>query len=138
MNPNVLTAAISAAAAVITATVALLVNSRGFTLLDKRIDDQSKRIDGLRADTNRRLTTIEADLKDFFKVQAEPWRWRFSSFDAAFAQSDRGQHYGHRLRSGWGRGAWRLGRSKEYRNGCLDRDVPAADRPHRGAIRVLA
>jgi len=64
MNPNVLTAAISAAAAVVTATVALIVNSRGFTLLDKRIED-------IRADTNRRLTTIEADLKEFFKVHAE-------------------------------------------------------------------
>jgi hypothetical protein len=65
MNPNVLTAAISASAAVITAVVALLVNQRGFILLDKRIDD-------LRADSNRRLERIETDLKDFFKVQAEP------------------------------------------------------------------
>jgi hypothetical protein len=64
MNPSVLTAAISASAAVITAVVALLVNQRGFTLLDKRIDD-------LRADTNRRLERIETDLKEFFKVQAE-------------------------------------------------------------------
>jgi hypothetical protein len=64
MNPSVLTAAISASAAVITAVVALLVNQRGFTLLDKRIDD-------LRADTNRRLERIETDLKEFFKVQSE-------------------------------------------------------------------
>ncbi|MBV8731264.1 MAG: hypothetical protein JO336_15760 [Acidobacteriia bacterium] len=71
MNPSVLTAAISAGAAVITAVVALLVNHRGFTLLDKRIDDQARRIDDLRADTSRRLTTIEGDLKEFFRVQAE-------------------------------------------------------------------
>ena len=71
MNPNVLTAAIGAGSAVITAIVALLVNQRGFGLLDKRIDDQSKRIDDLRTDTNRRLSTIETDLKEFFKVQAE-------------------------------------------------------------------
>jgi hypothetical protein len=62
VNPNVLTAAISAGA--VTAIVALVVNAREFTLLDKRIDD-------LRADTNRRLTTIESDLKEFFRVQAD-------------------------------------------------------------------
>jgi len=64
MNPNVLTAAISAGATMLTAIVALLLNSRGFTLLDKRIDD-------LRSDTNRRLERIETDLKEFFKVHAE-------------------------------------------------------------------
>jgi hypothetical protein len=71
MNPNVLTAAISAGAAVLTAVVALIANHRGFGLLDSRISDQSKRIDELRGDTNRRLTTIENDLREFFKVQAE-------------------------------------------------------------------
>jgi hypothetical protein len=63
MNANVLTAAIRAGAAIVTAIIALVVNARGFSLLDKRIDD-------LRADTNRRLSTIEGDLKEFFRVQA--------------------------------------------------------------------
>jgi hypothetical protein len=78
VNPNVLTAAISASASVITAVVALVLNSRGFAMLDARIgdtnrciDDTNRRIDDLRGDTNRRLETIEADLKEFFKVQAE-------------------------------------------------------------------
>jgi hypothetical protein len=78
MNPNVLTAAISAGAAMVTAIVALIVNSKGFGLLDRRIDDQSRRIDDLRTDTSRRFDEtdrrfdrIEADLKEFFKVQAE-------------------------------------------------------------------
>jgi uncharacterized membrane protein YfbV (UPF0208 family) len=71
MNPNVLTAAISAGAAVVTAVVALVVNARGFTLLSKRIDDTNtsvnRRIDDFRTETNRRLDTIEEDLKEFFK-----------------------------------------------------------------------
>jgi uncharacterized membrane protein YfbV (UPF0208 family) len=78
VNPNVLTAAISAGAAVVTAIVALIVNSRGFSLLDSRIGDTNRRIDDFRNDTNRRfdetnrrLETIDADLKEFFKVQAE-------------------------------------------------------------------
>jgi hypothetical protein len=74
MNPNVLTAAISATATMLTAIVALLLNSRGFSLLDKRIDDQSKRIDDTRADLHQlggRLDRIETDLKEFFKAQTD-------------------------------------------------------------------
>jgi len=75
MNPNVLTAAISAGAAVITAIVAILTNARGFTLLSKRIDDTNAnlgtRMTNLENRTDARLATIEADLKEFFKVQAE-------------------------------------------------------------------
>ena len=75
---SVLTAAISAGAAVVTAAIALIVNHRGFGLLDshindintglnRRIDDMGKRIDGL----YHRLDRIEADLKEFFKVLSE-------------------------------------------------------------------
>lgn len=78
MNPSVLTAAITASATMLTAIVALVLNARGFTLLDKRIDDlrsdTNRRIDETshRIDeTNRRLERIESDLKEFFKVQAE-------------------------------------------------------------------
>jgi uncharacterized membrane protein YfbV (UPF0208 family) len=81
MNPNVLTAAISASAAVITAVVALVLNSRGFAMLgarigdtNRRIDDTNRRIDDTNRridDTNHRLGNIEGDLKEFFKVQAE-------------------------------------------------------------------
>jgi signal transduction histidine kinase len=68
MNPNVLTAAISAGATMLTAIVALLLNSRGFTLLDKRIDDLRSDTIHRFDETNRRLDRIEADLKEFFKV----------------------------------------------------------------------
>ncbi len=85
MNPNVLTTAITAGAAVLTAIVALLLNHRGFAMLDnrisdtnRRIDDTNRRIDDLRADTNhrfdetnRRIDTLQGDLKEFFRAQIE-------------------------------------------------------------------
>lgn len=71
MNPNVLTAAITAGATMLTAIVALVLNARGFTLLDKRIDDLRSDTNHRIDDTNRRLERIESDLKEFFKVQAE-------------------------------------------------------------------
>jgi hypothetical protein len=71
MTDTVSTALISAGAAVATAITALLVNHRGFGLLDKRIDDTNQRITELKGDTNRRLESIETDLKEFFKVQAD-------------------------------------------------------------------
>jgi hypothetical protein len=38
---------------------------------NRRIDDTHRRIDDLRTDVNRRLTTIEGDLKQFFQAQTE-------------------------------------------------------------------
>jgi hypothetical protein len=81
----VLTATISAGAAVLTAIVALLLNHRAFIVLDnritdthrriddinRRIDDTSRRIDDTKGELLRHLNSIEADLKEFFKVQAE-------------------------------------------------------------------
>jgi uncharacterized membrane protein YfbV (UPF0208 family) len=67
MNPNVLTAAISAGAAVITAVAALVLNHRGFAMLGDRISDTHRRIDDIAA----RLRTVETYLKEFFKVQAD-------------------------------------------------------------------
>ena len=57
MPTEVLTALISASAAVLTAVVALLLNHRAFTMLDNRIGDTNRRID----DTNRRF---DARLED--------------------------------------------------------------------------
>jgi predicted nucleic acid-binding Zn-ribbon protein len=92
MNPDVLTTVITAGAAVLTAIVALVVNYRGFAMLDnrisdsnRRIDDTNRRIDDLRADTNhhfdetnhrfdetnRRIDTLQGDLKEFFRAQVE-------------------------------------------------------------------
>jgi hypothetical protein len=78
MNPATANAMISAAAAVITAVVALILNYRGFASIDSRfaslenhIGGLSQEIRDLRAETNRRFEAIESDLKEFFKVQAE-------------------------------------------------------------------
>jgi septal ring factor EnvC (AmiA/AmiB activator) len=81
MDPNVLTAAISAGAAVLTAMAALVANHRAFGILDsrisdqgKRIDDQSKRIDTMAQDLREvrgDLKDIRADLKEFFKIQSD-------------------------------------------------------------------
>jgi hypothetical protein len=67
MDSNVLTSTISAGAAVATAIVALIVNHRGFGLLDRRIDDQSKRIDSMAQD----LREVRADQKQFFQIQTD-------------------------------------------------------------------
>jgi hypothetical protein len=67
MTDTVSTALISAGAAVATVITALLVNHRGFGLLDKRIDDTNQRITELKGDTNRRLESIETDLKEFLQ-----------------------------------------------------------------------
>jgi uncharacterized membrane protein YfbV (UPF0208 family) len=82
MNPDVLTALISASAAVITAVVALALNHRGFTTienritsLDNRMTSLETRIDGrftsIENRLDRRLESIEADLKEFFRVLAD-------------------------------------------------------------------
>jgi septal ring factor EnvC (AmiA/AmiB activator) len=55
MNPNVLTAAISAGAAVLTAVIALLLNHRTFAMLDNRISDTNRRIDDTSSSIGRRL-----------------------------------------------------------------------------------
>jgi hypothetical protein len=67
MDSNVLTAAIGAGAAVATAIVAILANHKGFSLLDKRIDDQAPRIDAMAQDVRE----IRADQKQFFQIQAD-------------------------------------------------------------------
>jgi flagellar capping protein FliD len=82
INPDVLTALISASAAVITAVVALALNHRGFntvanriTSLDNRMTSLETRIDNrfttMENRLDRRLESIESDLKEFFKPLAE-------------------------------------------------------------------
>jgi len=92
VTTDVLTALISASAAMITAIVALALNHRAFTMLDNRIgdtnrriddthrrfddinhriDDINRRIDDIKAELLRHLSTIESYLKQFFQVQAE-------------------------------------------------------------------
>jgi hypothetical protein len=67
MDSNVLTAAISAGAAVVTAAIALIVNHRGFGLLSERINDQARRIEALTLD----IREVRADQKQFFLAQAD-------------------------------------------------------------------
>jgi len=71
MSTAVLTALISASAAVITAITALLLNYRGFSSIDSRFATLENRITGLENRIDRRLENIEADLKEFFKVLAD-------------------------------------------------------------------
>ena len=85
MNPNVLTAAISAGAAGLTAVIALVPNYRTFAMLDNRISDTNPRIDDTSSgigrrldDQNKRLDTLSqdlremrTDLKQFFQIQAD-------------------------------------------------------------------
>ncbi len=67
MTDAVTVALISAGGTFLTAVVALLINQRGFAQLDKRIDDTNHRMDAFAQD----LRDIRADLKEFFKIQAE-------------------------------------------------------------------
>lgn len=74
----------------IIAIVALIVKARGFALLDKLDATNTglnRRIDEPRADTNWHLATIETDLKEFFKVQAEHYKriQRLEETSKAFA-----------------------------------------------------
>ncbi|HEY7390544.1 MAG TPA: hypothetical protein VH640_18650 [Bryobacteraceae bacterium] len=78
MNPDVLTAAISAGAAVITAVVALVLNQRGFTTIENRISATDSRLNAvesrLTAMDNRLsqdIRDLRNDLKQFFQIQAD-------------------------------------------------------------------
>jgi len=64
MNSDVLTAAISAGAAVVTAVVALVLNHRGFTMLENRINSIDTRL-------SQELRDVRTDLKQFFQIQAD-------------------------------------------------------------------
>ena len=70
MNPNVPIAAITASGSIIVVISALVLNSRGFTMIDSRINDLLRSIDVRFGGVERRLDVIEADLKRFFEVQA--------------------------------------------------------------------
>jgi septal ring factor EnvC (AmiA/AmiB activator) len=64
MNPNVLTAAISAGAAVLTAVIALVLNHRTFAMLDNRIGDTNRRIDDTSSSIGRRLDDTNRRIDD--------------------------------------------------------------------------
>jgi septal ring factor EnvC (AmiA/AmiB activator) len=64
MNPNVLTAAISAGAAVLTAVIALVLNHRTFAMLDNRISDTNRRIDDTSSSIGRRLDDTNRRIDD--------------------------------------------------------------------------
>ena len=71
MDPNVITANVSACATALVAIVALIQNSKRFEDMGKRFDDMGKRIDdmGRRIDrVEKHLETIQSDLKEFFRI----------------------------------------------------------------------
>ena len=63
MEPNLITAIVSASATALVAIVALILNSKRFEDMGKRFDDMSARLDRI----ERRLELIESDLKEFFR-----------------------------------------------------------------------
>ena len=60
MDPNLTSAIVSASGTTLVALVALILNS-------KRFDDMGKRMDRI----ERRLEIMESDLKEFFRTYAE-------------------------------------------------------------------
>jgi hypothetical protein len=67
MNPDVLAAIISAASSAAVAITALLLNQRGFTTIENRINGLAQDIRDLRAENS----AIRGDLKGFYTLLAE-------------------------------------------------------------------
>jgi hypothetical protein len=67
MNPDVLAAIISAASSAAVAITALLLNQRGFTTIENRINGFAQDIRDLRAENS----AIRGDLKEFYTLLAE-------------------------------------------------------------------
>jgi voltage-gated potassium channel Kch len=65
MSDTVIVALISAGSSVLVAITALILNHRGFASMDARFIALENRMD-------RRLESIEADLKEFYRMLAEP------------------------------------------------------------------
>jgi hypothetical protein len=64
MSDQVIIAIISGSTSMLTAIVALMLNHRGFGLLERQL---GARIDSI----ERRLDRIEADYKEFFRILSE-------------------------------------------------------------------
>lgn len=75
MSTDVLTALISAGAAVITAVTALLLNYRGFSSIESRLtaleSSTNARFLALENRMDARFNAIQADLKEFYRLLAD-------------------------------------------------------------------
>ena len=81
MDPNILIASITTGGATLTALTALVLNHRGFKMLDHRFDDINRRfndvsgrfdaVDRRFASIEHRLEVIEGDLKQFYRTPSE-------------------------------------------------------------------
>ncbi|MBV8731908.1 MAG: hypothetical protein JO336_19035 [Acidobacteriia bacterium] len=71
MSPDLIAAIISPVSSAAVAITALLLNQRGFTMIENRITDMGNRMTNLENRMDRRLEAVEADLKEFFKAQTE-------------------------------------------------------------------
>jgi hypothetical protein len=82
MDAIILAAIISAAGSTAVAITALILNHRGFATIENRINSLDNRMSALETRIDSRITTmenrldrrleaIEADLKEFFRVQTE-------------------------------------------------------------------
>jgi hypothetical protein len=71
MTETVIVALISAGSSVLVAVTALVLNYRGFASMDARFASMDARFASLEASMNSRFTSIEADLKEFYRMLAD-------------------------------------------------------------------
>ncbi len=71
MTDTVTVALISASGSVLVAVTALVLNYRGFSSIDARFAAMENRFTALENRLDRRLDTIQADLKEFYRLLAD-------------------------------------------------------------------
>ena len=71
MTETVIVALISAGSSALVAVTALVLNYRGFASMDVRFASMDARFVSLEASMNSRFSSIEADLKEFYRLLAD-------------------------------------------------------------------
>jgi len=71
MSETVIVALITAGTSALVAITALLSNYRGFASIDARFASLESAMNNRFASVEQRLNIMQADLKEFYKVQAE-------------------------------------------------------------------
>jgi hypothetical protein len=71
MSETVIVALITAGTSALVAITALLLNYRGFASMDARFASLEGTMNSRFASVEQRLNIMQADLKEFYKVQAE-------------------------------------------------------------------
>jgi len=71
MSDTVIVALISGGTSTLVAVTALLLNYRGFASIDSRLSSLDNRFTALETRLDNRLASIQADLKEFYRLFAE-------------------------------------------------------------------